>query len=98
MDLVPAIPGKPLHAHLQHALEFFGLVGNHFAFLGRVRHGLLNVHVFAALHGREGDGCMPMVGRGDEHRIDVRPLEHFLVVNVGLAPGAFAEAMLSRFW
>ena len=36
-----------------------------------VRHGLLTQHVLVPAHGRDRDGCVPMIGRGDVNRVQI---------------------------
>jgi len=38
-------------------------------------HIAFHVHVLAAIHGFQRDLGVPVIGRGDEHRVDVRPIE-----------------------
>ena len=89
---------RALHPHLHNALEFLGAVGDDFAFLHRVRHGLLNIHIFAALHGCQRDRCVPVVGGRDEDCVNILALQNFLMMNVGLGAGGLlrghVEALL----
>jgi hypothetical protein len=47
-----------------------------------VGHRLLAEDVLALLHGSHGDGCMEMVGRADDHTIDLLLLEQLAIVDI----------------
>ena len=51
------------------------------------RLGLLAVHVLAAAAGLDHHDRVPMIGRGDMHRVDVRAGQQLAEVVVGLAVG-----------
>jgi len=52
---------------------------------------LLDVHVLARLHRRDGHGHVPVVGRGDAHRVNVVSREKLPEIHVGPAiPGPVA--------
>ena len=61
----------------------------------RVRHGLLTQHVFALAHGGDGDGRMPVVGRGHVDGVQVLFLfQQFAIIAVRRA--AFVGRFLAR--
>ena len=47
--------------------------------------GLLDIDVFARVHRRDHDQGMPMVGCGDEHRVDVRPGQNLPEIGINVA-------------
>ena len=51
--------------------------------MGGVSEGLLAEDVLACRHGSQGDGCVPVVGGGDDDRIDRIIGEEITVVGVG---------------
>ena len=50
----------------------------------RVGDGLFAVDVFARLHGIDQDAHVPVVGRGDDHGVDIFAVEQRAVVSVFL--------------
>ena len=64
---------------------------------GRERHGLFAIHVLA--HFERGDGhlLVEIDGRGDDHGIDIFPVEHFAKFGVGLGRVAGRGRGIDRF-
>ena len=63
------------------------------AFVDRVRHRLLDVHILAGFHRVDGHPGVPVIGRRDDHRIERLILQHLPVVAVLLrARGGEFEA------
>ena len=46
-------------------------------------HRLFDVDVLARLHGVDGDARVPVIRRGDDHGVDVRPRQHLTVIARG---------------
>jgi hypothetical protein len=53
--------------------------------LDGVAHGLFQVHVLALVHGLEGDRGVPVVRGGDDDGVDVRAVDHLVIVEVAVA-------------
>jgi len=43
-------------------------------------HRLFAIDIFACLHGGNGDRAVPVIGRSDDHCIDIFAIEDFLIV------------------
>jgi hypothetical protein len=68
---------------------------NHLApFVHGARDGLLDVNVFARLTGRHGLQRVPVVGRSDDHRVNVPAVEDSAKIPVGL--DAFEFGVIDR--
>ena len=81
-----------LAAHLHDAAGLFLRLHHAAAVADLLHHGLLAVDILAGIHGVDGDFGMPVVGRGDEHGIDIRPRQHLAIIARGeklLAPTLF---------
>ena len=63
--------GVSLIAHLGHDLVLARGLGQGACFADRARQRLLDVDVLAELHRRHRDDRVGVIGRGDEHRVDV---------------------------
>ena len=72
-----------LESDLHHALGIAHRGDQRRAFFDRVRDGLLAVDVFAGAHTGDGDGHVPVVGRGDHDGVDILTVEDLAVVEVG---------------
>src|SRR6185436_15700691 len=74
----------PLVAHLRGDLRVrLGLAGEHARLFDRPAQRLLHVDVLAEIHRRGRDRRVHVIGRGDDHRVDVLLLvEHLAVVAV----------------
>ncbi len=70
-------------AELEHDPALLQRVAHQLGLGQRPRESLLAVDVFARFHGVEHHLAMPMIRRGDDHRIDVRVGQQFAVIDVG---------------
>src|SRR5690606_13504015 len=68
-------PRAALVAHLDYARVAAGGFDDQLALARVVARRLLYVDVFAGLHGQHGGGGVPVVRRGDDHRVHVGALE-----------------------
>ena len=85
IDIFAIVAEHALAAAGKHAAITPGR-GNHpRAFTQRERFRLLAVHVLAAAAGLDGNDRMPMVGRGNVHRVDVGASQQFAEIVVDLA-------------
>ena len=80
--LCPLIGGRRLRAHLQNALGLFDGAGHLQSFVDGMRHRLLAVDVLTLIHSVQRDARVPMIGRGDNHRVDVVEGQHFAIVEI----------------
>ena len=64
-----------MHAVLDDALIFVRRLDQLTALVNVVRAGLLDIHVLARLAGPDGGQRVPVVGRGDGHRVDLFVIE-----------------------
>ncbi len=85
LGLVPLVGGRGLRADLQNALGLPHGGRELLGFLDSVAHRLFDVHVFAAVHGFEGDLGVPVIGRGDQHRVDIRTVDDLAIIQRALA-------------
>ena len=78
--------GRPLVAHLRADALLPGRLAHQPCFPDRVRQRLLAIDVLAHPHGGHGGRRMVMVGRGDDHGVDLRALllEQPAIVGVAL--------------
>jgi hypothetical protein len=53
----------------------------------RVRQRFFNVNILARLHGPNRCQAMPVVAGGDNHRVDIRIIDQFAKIRVGLCLG-----------
>jgi hypothetical protein len=60
-----------------------------------MRHGFLQIDVFAGLHGVDGHLCVPVVGRGNDGDIDGLVFEQPLVIVV--SPGSGGSDLQAGF-
>ena len=60
-----------------------------------VDHGLFDVEILAGLAGIDGDWRVPVVRRGDDHRVDVVVPKHLAVIRIFLriAAGEFGRSV-----
>jgi hypothetical protein len=72
--------GTLLRAHLTDAIVHAGGAKNARAFFHGEGERLLHVDVLAGVQRVNGDGRVPVVRRGDDHRIQPRHLEHLAVI------------------
>ena len=81
--------GASLVAHLGGDLLLPGEVTQVAGLENRVGQRFLNVGVLAHFHRARGGECMMMVGRGNDHRVDVLAnfVEHFTVVAIDFGLG-----------
>src|SRR6185436_15748142 len=77
-----------LRADLHHAVGLAGGLDHEAAIADVVRGRLLDVDVLARFTGEDGHGRVPVLGRGDDHRVDLAVLEQLAEVAVG--PGLAA--------
>ena len=93
-----AVVGGALHAHLELPSQPARRVPHLDRLLDGEGHWLLAVDVFARLHRVDRDLRVPVVRRGDDHGIDVLPLEELPVVLEGfaLADGGIGPGPLSK--
>ena len=80
-----ALAGMALVAHLGDDLGALGRLAQHAGLVDRPGQRLLHVDVLAQLHGRLGDHGVGVVGRGDDHAVDILLLfEHLAIIGVAL--------------
>ena len=79
------LAGSQLAAGLEHAIELADRLDHRRAFVDRQRQRLLAIHVLARLARLDRRDGVPMVGRGDEHGVDVLAGEHVAEVVVLVA-------------
>src|SRR5207253_4913295 len=72
-----------LAADLENALRLLRCRDDFRPVLVYVDHGLLEIDVFAGVHGVDGRLLVPVVGRGDQDRVDVRAGQNLPVVARG---------------
>jgi len=88
--------GAALRTHLHHALVL-ARGGHHLVtFENVMARWLFHVHVFARLAGPDRRQRMPVIGRGDRHRIDVFRFEHRAHVFKLLGLGAIRQLLYQR--
>jgi hypothetical protein len=83
--LVKMSGGPELAIHPEHPLLLRHQPGQHPAFLNVARDRFLERHILARAHRGQGHRHVPVVGRGDHHRIDVRPRQQLAEVAVARA-------------
>ena len=69
-----------LAADLNNASGFLLGFDHRLAVVHVLHHGLFAVHVFAGVHGVDGDFLVPMIGRSHNHGVHVRPRQNFAVI------------------
>ncbi len=79
----------------KHAAITAGHGAHHLALVNGQRLRLLAIHVLAVLHGVEGNQRVPMVRRGDQHGVNIRPPGDLVKIVVGSAI-AVAVASIDR--
>ncbi len=83
-DSVPDVGGAaPLRADLDNAFVAARDIAHSLAFLDGLRQGLFDVDVLARLARQDHLGGVPVVWRGDDHRVDVLVFEHAAEVLAG---------------
>ena len=82
LGLPIAVVGGGVGADLQHFLVTADLVAQLDRLLDRVRHRLFAVDMLARFERIAGDLGVPVVGRGDQHGVDIVTLEDFAIVAV----------------
>jgi hypothetical protein len=65
--------------------------------LDGMAHGLFEIHVFALVHGFEGDLGVPVVGRRNDYRVDVGPVDHFAIIQESIALQTFGILAFAFF-
>ncbi len=86
----------PLHrADLNDAAGLFDHFAQQLALVDGERHRFFGIDVFARLAGGDGDGRVPMVGRGVGHHVDALVVEQFAVILVDRRFSA--ESLLGSF-
>ena len=80
VGLPPDVVRCRLHATLEDAARALHRLADLLGLPPVERHRLLAVDVLARLEGGHADLRVPMVGRGDQHRIDLGPRQDILVV------------------
>src|SRR5262245_15951359 len=88
------IAGALLRADLDHAFVFARRLNHLAPFVYGARDGLLDVNVLARLTGHHGLQRMPVVGRGDDHRVNVFAVEHSTKIPVCI--DAFEFGVIDR--
>ena len=76
--------GALLHAGLENAAVLAGGVDQHATLAQREGDGFLDVDIFAGEHGGAGDRSMPVIGRGDEHDVDIGAGDEILILRIDL--------------
>ena len=71
-----------MRAHLDHATGLAGDLHHLSPLVDRLRKWFLAVHVLAGPAGHDRLQRVPMIGRGDQHRVDVRLIEDLAEVAV----------------
>ena len=79
--------GALLHAHLADAVVHARGLDHQRSLFRREGEGLFAVHVFPGVQRVDGDGDVPVIGRGDEHDVHVLVGQKFLVIGIGLRLG-----------
>ena len=82
--------GALLRAGLHDPLVLAGRIDHRAAFGDHQRQRLLAIDVLAALAGGDRRQCVPVVGRGDRHRVDVLAVQQLAIVAVDVALPAVA--------
>ena len=85
-DFLPlniVVPTSLLHTGLHDAFGFFDGLYHLLAFFDGMHDGLFAIDILAGFNGVHQHLFVPMVGTGDEHRVDVLPVEEVTVVEVG---------------
>src|SRR5262245_19840158 len=81
--LPPLVTGGRLRADLDDAVCGLGRLVKPLGLLDGASHGLFAINVLAGLHRLDGDRRVPMVGRGDDHGVDVLAGDHLAVIERG---------------
>ena len=84
-----------LRTHLRRQLFFSGKTRHATCLVDAPGEGLLAIHVFAQLHGRQANGSVHMVGDAHDHGVDLRVhrVEHPAVIAESLCPGEASEGV-----
>src|SRR5215813_10760511 len=88
------IAGALLRADLDNAVVFARRLNHLATFVYGARDGLLHVYVLARLTGHHGLQRVPVVGRGDDHRVNVFAVEHSTKIPVCI--DAFEFGVIDR--
>ncbi len=80
LGLQVVLAGALLHAHLADAVVDARRLDDRRPFLDLQRQRLLDVDVLAGIQRVDGDAGVPVVGRGDQDRVDLLQLEQLAVV------------------
>src|SRR6185503_19900420 len=83
---------RMLAAHLEHAGGLLLAVDHVLAFAQLLHHRLFAIPVFAGLHGVQAHLPVPVVGRGDDYGVHVRPRQLLTIIASGedlIAPELF---------
>ena len=83
--LPAAVVARGLRPDLQHLAVPLDRVAQLDGLLDGVRHRLFDIDVLAGRHGVDGDLAVPVVGRGDQHGVDVVAFEQLAIVEIAFA-------------
>ena len=92
---LPARVGGRLDADGHHALVLLDRLGHATGLVDRVGHRLLAVDVLLRLAGVDGHLGVPVVGRGDDHGVDVVVLQDLAIVDLGLLAAGLGLGVLA---
>ena len=81
-------PRPPVGPHLHHTLRALGGLHHVPAFGNRQTERLLDIHVLTGVAGVDEHGRVPVVGRSDDHRVDLFVRQQLLVLFIFLRSGA----------
>ncbi len=94
---VPLVGRRGLRAHLEHALGLLHRRRELLGLLDGVAHRLLDVDILTVIHRLHCNLSVPMVGRRNEHGVDIGPAEdlpvverHVAFMRFGIGPSALA--------
>ena len=76
----PARIGGRLHAHCKHLPRLLACLGDATGLVDRVRHRFFAVNVLAGLHGVNRHLGVPVIGRRDQHDVDVFVIEDLAII------------------
>jgi hypothetical protein len=85
MGLPVDVIGGVVRPHLEDLAVPLDGVAHLDRLLDRERHGLLAIDVLPRVHRVDRHFRVPMVGRGDDHGVDVLPVQQLSVIEVSLA-------------